>query len=101
MYNNSLLSSIANTLPGALPDWPLLPLPLPPPRLHGGLGLPLVLMVRADSSGTLMTSGILVILSVIISHSFEDYQFDINGISVYRYRIPVNSINLILVKQLH
>ena len=37
-------------------------LPPPPPRLHGRFGLPLVLIIMVDPSGTLMTSGILVFL---------------------------------------
>ena len=55
-------------LPGALLNWLLLPLPPPPPRLHGRFGLPFELMVMVDPSGTLMLSGILI-LSI---HSFED-----------------------------
>ena len=51
--------------PRALLDWLLLPLLLPPPHCHGRMGLPLVLMRKADL-------GMLMMILSFNSHSFED-----------------------------
>ena len=66
-------------LQGALLDWLLLPLLLPLPHLHGCFGLPLLIMVIANFSGTLMLIVILVftfltVLKVMLKESSNHCQ---------------------------